>query len=174
MAPYRPITPGGRLVWTASSSFGLESTAVGILDTGFWTALNSPEEYHGTWQGFGKRLAMRTATVTSANTIEAATGALWGEDPRYFPQAKGSFGSRLNYSLKMSVLAYNRNGKLMPAYGRQIGNVGVSFISNRWRPDSENQASDAAVRCIWGVTARMASNAFAEFWPDVRRALKKK
>ncbi len=117
---------------------------------------------------------MRTATVASANTIEAATGALWGEDPRYFPQAKGSFGSRVKYSLKMSVVAYNKNGNLMPAYGRHIGNATVNFASNKWRPDSENQLGDAAVRCIWGVTARMAGNAFTEFWPDVRRALKKK
>lgn len=171
---YAPITPTGRLAWAANSSFGLRSTGVGLVNSALWTGLNVPEEYHGTWQGFGKRLAMRTATVTSANTIEAATGALWGEDPRYLPQAKGSFGSRVKYALKMSVMAYNRNGKLMPAYGREIGNVSVNFISNKWRPDSENHAGDAAVRCVWGVTARMAGNAFSEFWPDLRHALTKK
>jgi len=43
--------------------------------------------------------------------------------------------------------------------------------SNLWRADSEN---DAAQRCAWGITGKMGSNAFAEFWPDVKKIIFRK
>jgi len=40
--------------------------------------------------------------------------------------------------------------------------------------ESENDAAHAAERCVWGVLGKMGSNAFAEFWPDVKKAIFKK
>jgi hypothetical protein len=171
----QPLGGAERARWALNSSLGWQSLGVGALNSGFRTALNSPKEYHGTWEGFGKRLAMRTATVTATNTTEALLGAMWGEDPRYSPAPQGAtFGSRVKRSIAMSVLAYDRNGNVRPAYARQIANVGINFASNQYRPVSQNQWNDALLRSVWGVTGRMAGNAFAEFWPDVRRIVFKK
>jgi hypothetical protein len=52
--------------------------------------------------------------------------------------------------------------------------VGNNFLSNTWRADSEANTSNAVVRCVWGVLGRMTSDAFAEFWPDVKRKVFKK
>jgi len=42
------------------------------------------------------------------------------------------------------------------------------------RVDSEADAQHAAVRTLLGFAGRMGSNAFQEFWPDVRRRIIKK
>jgi hypothetical protein len=47
--------------------------------------------------------------------------------------------------------------------------VGSSFLSNTWRAPSENGTGSALIRVVWGVLGDMAGNAYAEFWPDVRR-----
>ena len=46
--------------------------------------------------------------------------------------------------------------------------------SNTLRADSEADTDDALLRCVWGVLGRMTSDAFAEFWPDVKRKVFKK
>jgi hypothetical protein len=40
--------------------------------------------------------------------------------------------------------------------------------------DSENDPGNAGLRCVWGITGRMGGNAFAEFWPDVKKIMFKK
>jgi hypothetical protein len=47
-------------------------------------------------------------------------------------------------------------------------------LSNTWRAEGENSAGDAAVRCVWGIADRMAGNAFAEFWPTIKKRVFKK
>jgi len=69
--------------------------------------------------------------------------------------------------VKQAFLARDRNGKTMPAYARYAAYTGSSFLSNAWRVDSDSQASDALFRTGLGFTARMTSNLFTEFWPDI-------
>jgi hypothetical protein len=71
--------------------------------------------------------------------------------------------------VKTTFLAPGRDGRWHPAYARYAGNVGNNFLSNTWRVESENSAGDAALRCVWGITGKMAGNAFSEFWPDVKK-----
>jgi len=54
-----------------------------------------------------------------------------------------------------------------------MANAGSNFLSNTWREPSEADARHAAMRVGWGFLGRMASNTFAEFWPSVRRRIRK-
>ena len=168
---YRPITSGQRLQWYLRATAGPASLAGGAISAGFSTGVDKPEEYGGTWKGFGKRYAMRLSGVSIGNGIEAGLGAAWGEDPRY-PRAESKpFGQRVGNILKYTVVARDSRGRDMPAYARFAGNVGNNFLTNLWRVESENGTGNALARIGLGVGARAASNAFAEFWPDVRRKL---
>lgn len=169
--PSRPITDRERADWAIRSTVGLRSLGVGVLSAGWNTAWNRPEEYHGTWEGFGKRYAVRLSGVAIGNGMEAGLGTLWGEDPRYTPAGGGNAWQRIGHATRMTVMAYNREGRLMPAYARYAGTVGNNFITNAWRPDSENSAGSAMTRSAIGITGRLASNLFEEFWPDLRRRL---
>lgn len=111
---------------------------------------------------------MRLTGVATSNAMEASIGTLWGEDPRYKRSLSESFGGRVGHVVKMTFVAENRRGHLIPAYARYAAISGSNFISNAWRADSEATVGSASVRVLLGFLGRMSSNAFQEFWPDVR------
>jgi hypothetical protein len=138
-----------------------------LVDAGFSTGTNSPREYGPHWDGFGKRYGLRLTGVSTGNAIEASLGAVWGEDPRYFRAVGQPFKTKVVHVVKMTFLAQNRDGGTMPAYARLVAIPANNFLSNSWRPDSTTNTDDALLRSLVGVAAKMASNAFAEFAPDV-------
>jgi hypothetical protein len=167
---YQPASAGDRAKWFVLSTVGpLSLLAGGPISAGFTTAINRPKEYGPNWDGFGKRYGMRLTGVSTGNAIEASLGSLWGEDPRYFPSPRRGFGTRVKYVIKTTFVAPHRDGTFHPAYARYIGNVGNNFLSNTWRVEGANGPGNALVRCVLGVVGRMSGNAFAEFWPDVRK-----
>jgi hypothetical protein len=46
---------------------------------------------------------------------------------------------------------------------------GTNLLSNTWRVNSEANTHDALLRSSVGFGGLMASNAFEEFWPDVKK-----
>src|SRR2546421_4472495 len=83
---YQPATAADRVEWAIQGTIGLRSLLiVGPLGATVLTGMNSPQEWHQTWEGFGRRYAHREADVAISNAIEAGAGALWGEEPRYVP-----------------------------------------------------------------------------------------
>lgn len=166
---YRPITARQRLGWVVKSTLGPENLAAGLVTSGFSTARNAPREYGPHWDGFGKRDGMRLTGVSTGSVIEAGLGSLWGEDPRYFPAGGQPIKGRLRNVVVMTFIARRAGGNSAPAYARYLGNAGNNFLSNTWRADSESGVSNACVRIVLGVAGRMSSNAFAEFWPDLRK-----
>lgn len=173
-APYEPISGKQRVEWAALQTFGPESLLVGVWTAGVGTARDKPFEYGPHWAGFGKRYAMRFSGVATSNTIEAGLGALWGEDPRYVRNSNLPFKKRIGNVLLYSFASRNRGGKLMPAYARYIAIPGNNFLANTWRAHSEATTSDALARTGYGVLAEISSNAWSEFWPDVKRKVFKK
>jgi hypothetical protein len=165
---YQPITGTGRLKWFGVSTFGPESWLSGVVSAGWGTLFNSPEEYGPHWEGFGKRYGIRFTGVSTGNAMEAGFGAIWGEDPRYFRAEGRPFKSRVGYVVKMTFMAHNSSGREVPAYARFIAVPGNNFLSNTWRAQSEADVSHALERTLTGFLGEMASDAFAEFWPDVR------
>jgi hypothetical protein len=175
LANYTPITGEGRLKWFTVSTVGPTSLlGAGVISSAWGTAFNRPPEYGPTWEGFGKRYGMRLTGVSTGNAMEASLGAVWGEDPRYFRAEGQTFKQRVGNILKMTFVAPGRDGRLRPAYARYAGLIGNNTLSNAWRVESETSVDDTVIRCITGVTGRMAGNAFAEFWPDVKRLIGRK
>ena len=172
---YRPATKGDRIRWFVDSTVSPSRLfIVGPISSGWGTLRDVPSEYGTHWDGFGKRNGMRLTGVSTGNLIEAGLGSIWGEDPRYFRSRERGLRLRVKYVVKTTFLAPDRSGRWRPAYARYMGNVGNNFLSNTWRADSEANTSNAVVRCVWGVLGRMTSDAFAEFWPDVKRKVFKK
>jgi len=170
----QPITAKQRADWFALETGGPESIAGGLISAGWGTLFNKPSEYGTHWEGFGERYGMRLTGVAVSNAMEAGIGGIWGEDPRYKRSQSESFKGRIGHVVKMTFLAENRQNRLMPAYARYIAISGSNFLSNTWRADSEATVGDASLRTLLGFAGRMSSNAFQEFWPDVRQWLARK
>ena len=167
--PYKAITGKQRLHWFVHRTVGPEDMLAGLFSAGIGTATDSPREYGGTWEGYGKRYGMRLTGVSTGNAMEAGFGALWGEDPRYFRAAGEPFGNRVRHVFQMTFAARQRDGTLAPAYARYIGIAGNNFLSNTWRADSEADLQHAGLRTLYGFLGEMGGNAFREFWPDLKR-----
>ena len=165
-----PLSAGTRLKWTAVSTVGLPNLAGGVFSSGWSTLFNNPPEYGPHWAGFGKRYGLRLTGSATSNVMEAGLGAMWGEDPRYHPMGSSeSPGRRIKYAMKQAFLARDRNGNTRLAYARYAAIPGSNFLSNTWRPDSEADTSGALFRTGLGFAARITSNIFTEFWPDLTR-----
>ena len=172
---YQPIDRSGRVTWIIDGVVGPKSLAVvGVLGAGFQTALNTPSEWQQTWGGFGKRYAERLADVAISNTLEAGLGALDGEEPRYILSGRRGIWPRARYAIKTAFLAQRRDGRLAPAWGRYAGNIANNLIENTWLPPSVTTGRQTVIRCSMGLVSRLGGNAWEEFWPDVRKRLRKR
>ncbi|MGD0438073.1 MAG: hypothetical protein ABSB86_16545 [Bryobacteraceae bacterium] len=165
----RPVTAKQRAEWVVSYTVGPQAIIGEAISAGLGTWRDKPSEWGTHWDGFGKRAGADFAEAAVSHTMEAGLGAIWGEDPRYARDAGAPFKNRLGHVFKMTFLARDRNGNLMPAYARFIAIPSSAAISEAWRPPSEQSAGDVGARIGLGVLGRMSSNAFNEFWPDVRR-----
>ena len=172
-APYTPITNAGRLHWIVDGTVGPKSLGVGVLSSTWSTAWNTPEEWGRTAGGWGKRYAERELDVTLSNTLEAGLGAIWGEDPRYIPARRGPLRSRVVYAMKTVVLAPRRDGRLAPAWARYTANTVNNLIENTWLPPSVTTGKQTAIRTANAFAGRLLGNLWEEFWPDIRRRLRR-
>jgi len=168
---YQPINGSGRFHWFMQNTVGPTSLGAGLFTAAVGTARNRPVEYGPHWDGFGKRYGMRLTGVSTGNAMEASLGAIWGEDPRYFRLVNAPFKERVGSVVKMTFLAHNRFGNVVPAYARYVSTPSNNFLSNTWRADSEATNRAAALRTLWGFLGLMGRNAFEEFWPDVRHSV---
>lgn len=172
-ASYQPLTGDGRIEWAVMSTISLPSFGSGLINAAWGTGWDTPREYGTSLKGFGKRFGMRFTGISVSNAMEAGLGAFTHEDPRYFRADGESFSSRLGHVIKMTFFAVNeQDGRIVPAYARYAAISGSNFLSNTWRPDSEANARDATIRIGLGFLGRMSSNAFHEFWPDVKDRLR--
>jgi len=168
LPPDDAISGKRRALWAIESTVGPTSIAGTALGAGWDSLIDRPKEYNTRWSGFGQRYALRTTTTASRAIMEAGLSALWDEDPRYHRAAGQPFNSRVRNIVRMTVMARDSDGRGMPAYSRFIAIPASSFLSNAWRPPSDSTMRYSFLRIGTGFLGRMAGNAWAEFWPDVR------
>ena len=164
-----PLTLSARYKWAARSSLSAPRLAGYAISSAWSTSTNKPEEYGPHWDGYAKRYGIRAANGATGILMEASIGVLWDEDPRYVRAAGQPLKSRLIHVAKMTFLARNRNGDLMPAYARYLSVPANSYMSNAWRADSEANSRKAALRIPMAFLSRAVGLTFAEFWPDATK-----
>src|ERR1700733_14988440 len=167
----RPITAKDRIDWIVKGTIGPEAVAGEVFGAGWGTLLNSPKSHGTHWEGFGNRLGMSVAGNAVSNTMEAGLGAVWGEDPRYMRDPGAPFSHRIGHVVKMTFMAQNREGGMMPAYARFIAIPGSNFLSNAWRVPGDDNVDHAIARTGLGFLGRLGGNTFDEFWPDFEQKL---
>jgi hypothetical protein len=170
-APSQPIDDAERMHWIVDGIVGPRSLGIGVLTSAWQTGLNSPEEWHRSWSGFGKRYLAREADVAISNAIEGGLGAIWGEDPRYIPSTRHGVWPRARDAIKTVVLAPRRDGHLAPAWGRFAGNVVNNLIESTYLPPSVTTPGQTTLRSLDGLVGRLIGNLWNEFWPDLRKRL---
>jgi hypothetical protein len=123
-------------------------------------------------QGYAKRFGASYADNFDGTILgNAIFPILLKQDPRYFRRGKGSFRSRLFYSLSTTVWCKNDNGSRGPNYSNILGNLAAGGISNLYYPASDRGAALTFERGFTVTAYGAFGGVFNEFWPDVARKI---
>ncbi len=161
---------------------------------GFLSAIsqaeNSEPGFGQGWDAYGKRLGAYAADGTIENFfVGAILPSALHQDPRYFQSGQGSFMHRTGYAMSRVVLTRSDSGNQQFNFSEVFGSALASAVSTYgYHPartlrgfsngtpvywPSDRTLSNTM--SVWGSQVGYDSITFMikEFWPDIRRKLKK-
>ena len=107
-----------------------------IAGAGFSTWRNSPEEWGGQWEGFGKRVASNFGKNLIKQTTMYGLDEALKLDSHYYRSEKKDAGSKIKNALLSPVTARNARGKRVIGVPRLVGTYSSSIIAaETWYPD---------------------------------------
>lgn len=171
-----PLTTGEKYKVVARSSFDyVQYPWYGFL-AGISQAENSEPGYGQGAQGYGKRFGAAMADGTIENFMTSAVfPSLLHEDPRFFQSGHGGFRRRAWYAFTRILVTRTDKGNSDFNYSEVFGSAlsaGISTYS--YHPHADKTVSNTAK--VWGTQVGYDSLTYVvkEFWPDIRRWLRKK
>ncbi len=187
-----PLTAGQKFKVEAESSFDpIQIVWYGAL-SGISQAENSEPGYGQGAEGYGKRFGAYAADGTIENFfVSAIFPVMLHQDPRFFPKNQGTFFKRATYAASRIVVTRGDSGHSQFNFSEIFGSAMASAISTySYHPGrtfrefakdgitpiyypSERTLKNTA--SVWGsqVGYDAIMMVVKEFWPDIRRKLKK-
>jgi hypothetical protein len=171
-----PLSPGEKFKVVARSSFDyVQYPWYGFL-AGISQAENSEPGYGQGAAGYGKRFGAAMADGTIENFITSAVlPSLLRQDPRFFQSGKGSFGHRTWYSFSRILITRTDSGSSQVNYSEILGSALAAGISTySYHPHADKTLANTGK--VWGTQVGYDALTYVvkEFWPDIRRKLRKK
>lgn len=183
-----PLTAGGKFKVVARGSFDpIQLVWYGALSS-ICQADNCEPGFGQGWAAYGKRYGSYAADGTIENFfVGAIFPSMLHQDPRFFPKAEGSFMNRAWYGVSRIIITRTDAGNRQFNYSEIFGAAAASAISTysyhphpgyHPGPGVEYIASDRTLKntaSVWGsqVGYDTITLVVKEFWPDIRRKLKK-
>jgi hypothetical protein len=172
-AEFEPLTMSDRLRIYVVGTFGPGAFARAAVTGAFGQARGTPKEWGGGAEAFGERVGDSFAKHVIRETIESGAAAALHEDNRYLRSTEQGLWKRSRHALAAIFLARNEAGHTHFAYSGMGGAAGAAFISRAWQPRSVSSAGDGATTFGISMALDATSNVFHEFWPDIKRKLKR-
>lgn len=168
--PYKAITLKQKYIYSIEQMFS-GPHLIGILaHAGMDQARDIPHAWGSDAPAYGIRATSLFGRSFLRASVASGIRGLDHEDPRYFYSHKTSNFERTKYAIIHTFEVHNDNGSMMPAYSRFIGDFGMPFLAQTWRPGGVN-APDAIRSGLIGIGVGMGMSVAQEFWPDVKHAL---
>ena len=124
--------------------------------------------------GFAKRYVTTFSDDAIATFLTTAImPTVLHQDPRYFELGEGGAWHRTAYAATRSFVTLGRSGHSQFNYSDVTGNFIAAGISNLYHPAEDRSWSDTVTR--WGTQMMwdVLSDELKEFWPDIRRRIRK-
>lgn len=170
----RPLSTKEKFKVTARSSFDpVEYPYVGFL-AGISQAQNSEPGFGQGAAGYAKRYGAAFADNTIENFMTAAVlPSLLRQDPRYYPLGRGSFWHRTGYSISRTFITRSDSGHAQFNISEIGGSAVAGGISTTYHPADDRTFANAM--SVWWTQVGWDTLAIVvrEFWPDIRRKLRK-
>lgn len=134
---------------------------------------DEPPEWQQGMKGYGRRYGTSFARNVLRDSIEYGGGALLGEDPRYEQCRCRGVMPRVTHAAVSAVLSRDREGNQVLAVARLTGMFAASMTSVAWYPERYTVLGDGVRWGTLSVGFKAGFNVFREYWPDIRRALRR-
>ena len=171
-----PLTAGQKFKVVTRSSFDyVQYPWYGFL-AGISQAENSEPGYGQGAAGYGKRFGASMADGTIENFLTSAVfPSLLRQDPRFFQSGKGSFWHRTGYAITRVVVTRTDSGHSQVNYSEIFGSALAAGISTySYHPHADKTLRNSG--SVWGSQVGYDTITYVvkEFWPDIRRKIRKK
>jgi hypothetical protein len=170
-----PLTAGQKFKVVARSTFDyVEFPWYGFL-AGVSQAENSEPGYGQGAQGYGKRYGAAFADGTIENFwTSAILPSMLHQDPRFFQDGKGGFWHRTGYAVSRIFITRTDSGNSQFNYSEIVGSAMAAGISTyAYHPHADKTLSNTASVWATQVGYDTITIVVKEFWPDIRRKLRK-
>jgi hypothetical protein len=171
-----PLTAGQKFKVVTRGSFDYIQLPWYAFLAGISQAENSEPGYGQGAQGYGKRFGASFADGTIENYVTGAIlPSLLHQDPRFFQSGQGGFWRRTGYAVSRIVVTRTDSGSQAFNFSEVFGSAASAAISTySYHPSADRTLSNTA--SVWGtqVGYDTVTIVVKEFWPDIRRKLKKK
>jgi hypothetical protein len=109
----------------------------------------------------------------SSFLTSAIIPTLLKQDPRYFERREGSIWHRAGYAATRTVITKSRSGDAQFNLSGIGGNAIAAVVSNLYYPSNDRSTAQTLTR--WGTQVMwdVVSNELKEFWPDIRRKMRR-
>jgi len=137
-------------------------------------ARNSDPSYGQGFSGYAKRFGTFYADTGIGTLMTTSVfPTLLHQDPRYFQLGQGGTWHRTMYSVSRLFVTRGDNGHTQFNSSEILGTAVAAGISNAYHP--QDQRSLGNTLSVWGTSLMMNAvcNMAKEFWPDLRRKLRK-
>ncbi|MBM3740247.1 MAG: hypothetical protein FJW39_31220 [Acidobacteria bacterium] len=171
---YVPPTWKERRTVFLKKMFGPQALVETVPGAAFDTAREFPSSWGRGAGGFGKRTLSQYGQFAVGEGIEMGVAAFRKEDPRYHRAGEGAaFSKRIGRIVASGVVTRNHEGNRTIALSR-LGNIYGSWaIASRWNPPEVRSARSVFLNGSLGLGIKVGGNAFREFWPDIKKRLKR-
>ena len=167
-----PLTVRDKLLYPAHEEL-LWTTPVAILYSGWYGILRDSDPKFGiNAEGWGERVgAAALRQGISRELSDSLLPILLHQDPRYYRKAYGSYGSRGEYAVSRVLFTQRGFGARDFNYSGVIGRGMNAALTETYYPNIS--VGTGVVLRTWGYSllASSGTDAFNEFWPDIRRKL---
>jgi hypothetical protein len=170
-----PLTVGEKFKVVARGSFDfIQIPWYGLL-AGISQAENSEPGFGQGAEGYGKRFGANAADGTIENFFTGAIlPSILHQDPRFFQSNQGGFFRRTGYAVSRIFVTRTDSGGRQFNFSEIVGSAlsaGISTYS--YHPEGDRTLPNTL--SVWGTQVGYDTITIVvkEFWPDIRRKLKK-
>jgi hypothetical protein len=170
---YVPLTLEQSYLFSLNKVVGGGGIALVAFKSAFDQLRDAPAQWGTEADSFATRAAWHFGRSLIRQNIAFGVRALDGEDPRYFVSGHGTKWERTKYAVEHTFVVHNSSGGWMPAYSLFLSSYATPFAVNDWRPVPRTVPHEIGAGSA-GVGIAVVSSVFQEFWPDLKKDLKKK
>jgi hypothetical protein len=163
-----------KLSYHLKQSVGPLALAGGAAYAAILQEADTPREWGLGGSGYGKRYASTIACSGIHGALAFGLDSTLHEDPRYYRAANGGILRRAGHALRGTILTHTDKGTETLSLWRLGSAYGAAYLSNQWYPDRLNTVKLGFAEGSLQIGFDLASNLAAEFWPDIKRKIRRK